>query len=482
MKYISFNPIYVLKPDIGRALLLPAYLDRENGVVKSHSEFIVHPIHAVILNFLNGDDYESTVDRIASFLKVERLVVEHFISTLIDNKNYVKFHNKKLPSSYYFPPMTIITSNHKRKTVFPSEAFLGKGIDIRRKRHNTPTNLILMLNNQCVTDCFYCYADKTHSVGCSIPFERLEQLIEEAREIGVNNFDVIGGEFFLYKHWKNLLITLHKHGYHPYISTKMPLDEEIVMSLSDLNIKDIQISLDTLIEDHLCSILNVRLGYLDKVKQMFQLLNKYHINVFVHTILTSRNDSVEDVKSVFEFISLFDNILDWKLDIAYPSLYKKESYNSIKPSPDKVGCINNYLSSVEKLCNFKIRSKSNTVELGSLDYPEDAKLFTNRAICSGNYSSFFILPDGNVTICEELYWHEKFIIGNVVNQNLLEVWNSKEALDLFYLSQSMMPKDSKCSSCSIFNECRQGKGVCWKSVLKEYGADKWYYPDPLCPM
>ena len=28
----------------------------------------------------------------------------------------------------------------------------------------------------------------------------------------------------------------------------------------------------------------------------------------------------------------------------------------------------------------------------------------------------YILPDGKVTICEELYWNEHFIIGDVTKQ------------------------------------------------------------------
>ena len=40
--------------------------------------------------------------------------------------------------------------------------------------------------------------------------------------------------------------------------------------------------------------------------------------------------------------------------------------------------------------------------------------FNERSVCAGNYLQLFILPDGNVTICEELYWHPKFIVGNIL--------------------------------------------------------------------
>lgn len=478
MSYITFNPIYILKPNDGSTLLLPKELIRENGVVKGGSEFVLHPLHAMILNFVNGEDYNETIEKIAIHLKVDKVLVKKFVDVLLDNPQFVKLRGKALPDSYYLPPMTIISSDKKRKTIYPPEAFLTDKIDIRHKRHISPTNLTLMVNNKCVTDCFYCYADKRKPVDCSISLERLEQLIEEARTIGVKNIDVIGGEFFLYEYWKELLSVLHKNDYYPYLSTKVPLNEEVVKNLAELKIKDLQISLDTLVEEHLSAMLQVKGGYIEKLKKTFLLLNEFHIPLYVHTILTSKNDSVDDMQSVFNFIKSFDNVKEWKLDVAAPTLYRQYAYDIIKPKEHQVDKIINYLKTIEKSGCFDIiypRKLSYIIQ-----EKDKERQFNNRAICTGNYSNLFILPDGNVTICEELYWHERFIIGNVKKQNLMEVWNSKEAVELYYLSQKEIPKDSKCSRCTIYTECRQGKGICWKSVIKEFGKDKWYYPDPLC--
>ena len=35
-------------------------------------------------------------------------------------------------------------------------------------------------------------------------------------------------------------------------------------------------------------------------------------------------------------------------------------------------------------------------------------------------------------------------------------------------------------SCT-FHECREGKGVCWKTILMAYGVNNWTFPDPMCP-
>lgn len=479
MGTICLNPIYVLKPDKGRTLLLLKELIRYNDFVKNGTEFIIHPIHAIILNFADGSDYETVINKSSDFLHADRSFVEKFLKPLIDNEHYVEYHSEYLPDGYRLPPKVIVTSSVKRNDTFPPNSFKSDNIDLSIKRHYTPTNIVLMLNNRCVTNCFYCYADKRRLIDCQIPTERIKQLIKEAKVLNVNTFNVIGGEFFLYSHWKEILYYLHQYGYHPYLSTKVPLSENSIKSLSTLKIKDLQISLDSLITNHVCGILNVSEIYIDKLKMSFDLFQQYGIKIAIHTILNSQNQTCDDMQSLFDFLVKYENVHEWRIDVAAPSLYASQPYQSIKPNDVNVDLIINFLKEIESKAKFRIilpRRKSY-----SFQEKNKLALFDKRAVCSANYSGFFILPDGNVTICEELYWNKKFIIGNVLHQSLEEIWNSSSALKLYYLSQKEIPEDSKCSRCSQFTQCRLGKGVCWKSVLHKYGESKWYYPDPLCP-
>lgn len=483
MNNIIFNPNYIVKPDNGRALLMPSYHARINGVVGNGGEFVIHPVHAIILNFLSGSGYIDAIDEISAALHVATHFVEKFIMALLDKTDSIRIKDSKTGAVYIFPPNTIISvGNDLQRVRYPKDIFLDGEIDIRRKRHSTPSNITLMLNNKCVTDCFYCYADKRKPVDCTISFDQLVELIKEAKKLYVNNFDVIGGEFFLYKDWDKLLTVLYQHDYHPYLSTKVPLDEVIVQRMAELGVTELQISVDTFINEHLCAILKVGGSYQDKLKNMFGLLQKYHIAIYVHTILTSRNDTVEDIESIFEFIKQFDNIKHWKLDTATPSLYKEEAYIKICPDSQKVRVINNLLDKLKTQVAFSViyKKKLNTY-FTDISKEDKEKAFEKRATCSANYSGFFILPDGNVTICEELYWNPRFLIGNVTKQSLLDIWNSDEALNLYYLSQRNISKDSKCKKCAVFEICRRGKGVCWKAIIGVYGEGKWYYPDPLCP-
>ena len=96
----------------------------------------------------------------------------------------------------------------------------------------------------------------------------------------------------------------------------------------------------------------------------------------------------------------------------------------------------------------------------------------------------YILPDGKVTICEELYWNPNFIIGDITKQSISEVWNSDKAKRLYYLTQVEISEGSPCKTCSSFEECRGDnyKKICWRDTIKAYGHDKWDYPDSRCPL
>ncbi|ALS10062.1 hypothetical protein ABE82_26235 (plasmid) [Paenibacillus peoriae] len=108
------------------------------------------------------------------------------------------------------------------------------------------------------------------------------------------------------------------------------------------------------------------------------------------------------------------------------------------------------------------------------------KNFWERAYCTANRRGVVVLPDGKVTICEELYNHEHFIIGDLTKQTLLEVWNSPKALELAYPQQAAV-SNGPCHDCSDFQRCHEGLGRCVREALKAYGYDQHYAPDPRCP-
>ncbi|MBQ3949317.1 MAG: SPASM domain-containing protein, partial [Bacteroidales bacterium] len=114
-------------------------------------------------------------------------------------------------------------------------------------------------------------------------------------------------------------------------------------------------------------------------------------------------------------------------------------------------------------------------------FEEKTKTFEDRSICTGNRSSFFVLPDGKVTLCEQMYWHPFFILGDLFQNSIMEVWNSKKALELASFSKSDVRECSPCKKCDIFDQCRHNIGVCWRDAIAAYGDGNYDYPSPECP-
>lgn len=484
MRYITFNPDYILKPDDGRTLIMAALVGR-NLLKNIEDSFtnIIHPIYAMILSFVDGREYDKCIADAAHELDVAPELVKGFIDSVLDKPNQINIKSKDSVSA--FPPYTIISQPvellNRRYT---PDLFAYTTLDLRMKRHLTPSTITLMLNNICMTNCIYCYQDKTHKVNCSIPLDRIIELIHEARQLHVNTFDVIGGEFFLYKYWKEVLKELRECGYNPYISTKMPLTEEDIKFLSDVNLRDIQISLDTTIEEHLFQSLGVKSGYVENMLNTLTLLDKYGIPMMVHTVLTKYNDSIEDMQFIFEVLKELKHLIDWHVVKGESTLYPRTDYKSIEISPEALNKISDYLTKLKEESGISIHIPEKVLPqfmLNSIDPNRRIHQFFNRAFCSGLFSSLYILPDGQVTMCEQLYWNKRFIIGNILTDSIKDIWNSVKAQSIYYIKQEDIPADSLCHSCDKFEACRSVRQVCYREIIKKYGSDKWYYPDTNCP-
>lgn len=471
---LTFNPRYTLKPEKDQAILLSTdSTDFENVFL------IIHPVHAMILSCIDGRDQEEIVKDISDKLQVEVDVVRNFIAPLINNQKdvFLKYGDWVVK----FPPMTIIYSDEKPYRNYPINSFSYTSVDLRYKRLSSPARITLMLNNICQTHCYYCYADRRLPQQTTLPFDRLKEIIREAYEENVLSINTIGGEFFLYPHWKELMIELKKYGYHVYVSTKLPIDLPTVEFLKEQNLTFLQISLDTMIESHLLKILGVRETYYHKIIHTFELLDKAGIQVAVHTILNRYNDSIEDMESLFGFLSCFHNISYWRCDLVGASLYNTTPIENMAPEPLNHLKISSYLAQLKETAPFTIYPIA-PPSVSAADSKKDKyDKFMDRGFCSGNFSSFFMLPDGKVTICEELYWHPHFIMGDLSKQSLEEIWDSKKATEIYEIDQQSIPAESLCHTCKIFSECRSFKQVCYKKILKIFGYDKWYYPDPDCP-
>ena len=348
-------------------------------------------------------------------------------------------------------------------------------LDLSTFRNYIPSDIRLMITNNCVTDCAYCFANRSYKVENTLSFERIKDLIAEAHSLGCKSFSISGGELFLYNRWEELLDILHKYEYSPHLSTKIPIGEDIILKLKKRNIDKIQFSLDTVDREGLKNMIKVPSSYLDRMKNTFDLLRQHNMKFTVKSVITKFNDDLTSIKNLIDFLLQYENLIILTIAPGDHSLYK--DFLSYKSNRKNLSKIQDYIN---ELNHPKISMQPPTIPCEG-NFEEKKIKYNSRPACSGNLTTFFILLDGQVTICEQMYWTPFFIMGDVTNQSIMEVWNSPKALSLWNIKQDEIQDKSPCKKCDVFENCRRGLGTCWLMAMQAYGKDNYDFPDPNCP-
>lgn len=318
----------------------------------------------------------------------------------------------------------------------------------------------------------------------SFSIKRFEEIVSEAKKIRIAGIGLIGGEIFLNSNWKDYLNILCRYEFYPdIISTKMPLKIQQISYLKSIESKTVfQVSLDSINSKILTEIWRVNDKYLTNLLNMFSVLEKFGLKTKVATTLTKFNDTIESLKSIYDFISRFSIVKSWDVGPAFYSLYKgSKSFESYKTRTLQIIKVKEYLSKLNKNSSIEIDFDNSFFDK---EYycSEGGSSYFAGAECSANLSHLFILPDGKVTICEQLYWNPDFIVGDIRTQNIVEIWNSEKASKFTSLSPYNFKVDSFCKKCNYFKDCHDANNKCWVEIIKAYGKENWDYPDPRCKM
>jgi MoaA/NifB/PqqE/SkfB family radical SAM enzyme len=485
-KYIV-NSNYIIKNDVNRVFIAYRYhpiLDSLNHNDADRNFFsFIHPDQAKILALFDGEKTISVVIKeIAEKLNTSKERAEMLVKPLIENKKRLGFGYKGYKSSF---PQNIIVPYKEGMPVYKYSLnqFNFSTIDFKQHRlNNFPLDVTLMINTICCVDCIYCYADCRNKMDCQIPQDRLEKLISDCRKNDVRFIDLMGGEVLMYKNWQWLLKTMINYGYTPYVSTKMPIKKDIIEQMFELGIRRFQISLDSFRGEILEKNLNITNGnrYIENMRNTLKQVENIGMDLNIHAVITKHNKDLLHLQEHLENLSQFKNIRNVQFSIVCESLYK-QGYKELKLSKDEVDQIRNFIDENKKNFSFSISFSSGMPKkMYCSTKKEKSESFDKRSLCSANIRQVFILPDGNVTICEELMFNPRFILGNLIIDDLKKIWDDNRLSCLF---NKELHTDSRCGRCKKFDECKsfESRGVCWKEIFHAYGEDRWNYPDPKCP-
>jgi radical SAM protein with 4Fe4S-binding SPASM domain len=440
----------------------------------------------MILSFFTFDRFLSdNLELLSSFLGKPQKVVYEMILPFIENDKPFKI--KWQGCDIVFPRNVLINAdsnkNFRRNTVELEELKCDGKIDVFAKRFFiSPSKLTFMLTNKCVTNCVYCYADRSTHIAQSLSTNRILELITSANLLNVSEIDLIGGEIFLHKDWYIILSELLKNDFCPTIlSTKIPLTEDIVKKIKSSGYNNnIQVSLDSSSIPVLQNSLNVSSDYLKKVIEGMYWLDENKVPFYVATILTKYNADEEQMIELSQLLAKFEYLKAWDIRVAINSLYIDEKlFASIKADREKLRKIYKFVKDqIEPNVKYNIRYSNELLERDFYKCKSGSSSFGVK--CSALSSHMFVLPDGKVTICEQFYWDPRFIIGDLTTSSIEEVWNSPKAISLLKLKSGAIQDKSPCKRCDSLEQCYGSFLRCWADVQKAYGKNNWDYPDPRC--
>ncbi|MBQ7613130.1 MAG: radical SAM protein [Spirochaetaceae bacterium] len=291
-------------------------------------------------------------------------------------------------------------------------------------RLSSPASINFNVTTICDFSCKYCY-HQLLPITDYISIERFDEIAKELYNGQCESVLLSGGNPILRSDFDELVKVLAKNNLYYTISTKSVIPEQRLNYWHfDCNMKAIQISLDSLNNE----IVNQHLGisddnYVEKIITMIKFLISIGVRVRVKCVITSKN-----IHTIIDMVKVLSDIgVETIVLTEYGRTFYRHS-DDLFPTSEQFKKVNKdlqelvkndfYSTKIDKsvltsLYRQPIRKTTDTVE----------EMFSHRVACSTGRFSLNMLPNGELTICENLPYNKRFILGDLRKESLTECWN-----------------------------------------------------------
>lgn len=346
------------------------------------------------------------------------------------------------------------------------------------ERTSVPVSVVLSTTNRCPADCQYCYAERAKCTEMSLA--ELIRVMNELSAQGIRLVDFGGGDPFARSDAMAVFRAMREHDFVFFTSTKSLVSSPAACELRDLEIglgpthwphRDLQISVDSTRKDVAAWLTRVP-GYLERAEQSIRNLVAAGLDPRVKCVLTPYN--YREVSSYLEHFSRL-GVRRFQF-VQYGRSYYRHSDDLFLTSQQKHE-LHNELP--ELRFRFSELDMTFQDELSAGELVESRSTsWAARALCTGGRAAMYIMPNGDVTLCEQIPHAAQYVVGNVLEEDLRSIWHGGRLLDLIHPARDRF-SGSVCFSCDEFDECHHGRGYCYRESLFCYGTI--YDAPPTCP-
>lgn len=474
MKYVVLNNIYSLRNEVNCSFIVRKNLYVDANMSNYRSIYPIPPFLGYIFSNIGKRRFFLSLSHMGKELDISIRALQHFIFQVIEGPSKSLFFQGE---EIVFPENLLVHSNQEDTTLYHTTMGFSPMNMYKHCRPQTPLMVNYMVTEKCNTNCIYCYAKRDVKIEMSTI--EIIKVINDLSTSGVINLTITGGDIFAREDWYEIISASQKAGFSYLISTKTILEKEVVVKLKNLGIPQIQFSLDAISVDILREMISVDSNYAEKLKIMFELCTQYGINISLRTVLCKQNTTIEEIKKLCCFVESNPCIVCWTITPAFYSENKKD-YNRYSVDNDNLVKVFSYL----RKRKIRIRPLFNKLSTDGYKLQRVSsveKFVETNQTCYANTYSMSILPSGECTICEMLYYNQFFVLGNIKEHKLKDIWNSEKAINLFLPIRKNITQESACSTCLVFDKCKRqlAKKICYVDVMKVH--KKLDFPDPRCP-
>jgi len=319
----------------------------------------------------------------------------------------------------------------------------------------------------CNLRCKQCYAIAGKKMENELSLEEIKKLLNDLKKLGVIRIFFTGGEPFARQDMVEIFRHADKNGFAMYISTNGVLVRpETINALSKLkHLRTFQISIDGIgrLHDEIRGVP----GTFERATQTIKLAAKKLKNTKVAVISTLMKSNYKQMEKILE-LAIEYKANTFGIVTLYPVKRSADANDITTKQKHKL---------FQKLTEIYLSQKTN-LKLGLLIPPAlIPKPLQEIEYGCGYVCSFPSLlginANGDVAPCDGLLNYKDFILGNIREQSLENIWNHPTMLAL----REITPSDitGLCKSCKHLEFCMGG---CRARAYIEHG--NFFASNPLC--
>ena len=454
---------WILRDDTDNLLLY-------KGVVSELKYFVLSPPQALILPFFSGTRSYAEIQAIWLYLtkrtdetgglrSLDKLVRDLMAPEKIIGLDGTPSPSLRDPAKVPLPDF--------RRYRWPAE------------RTSIPVSVLVTLTNRCIADCRYCYAERNRcpELTCAEWIEIFDQLSAHL----IRLVDLAGADPFARHDIFDLLTAMVERDFIFSVSTKGLVSATAARRLADLGIgraepggleRGLQVSVDSVRND-VASWLTGVTNYCDRAKATTANLIAAGLNPRIKCVLTPYNWS-ETENLVGTFSALGVRRFQF---VQYGRSHYRHSDDLFLTKEQKARLHQSLPALASEHADLEIIYQDETGESQTAAQLKTA--WKMRAVCTGGRSALVILPNGDVTLCEQIPHAPEYVVGNLLREDLRNIWNARALTDLLHPPRNKF-EGTACFSCQQFDQCHLGRGYCYRDSLLAFGSI--YDAPPACPL